>query len=190
MPGTIAVILNGGRSRRMGRPKADVMVAGRPMAAWVEAALEGHEIVVAGTPIGDHRAIEDTTGVGPIAGLVTALGLDAESVFLCAVDQPWLLPGTVAALAARFDGVPVVPIDGGTRQVTCAIYPASLADRASAMALAGGSVQGLLDAVPFDAVHPEDWSAWGEDGSSWFSVDTPEDLAGGMSRFGSPGGRS
>jgi hypothetical protein len=48
---------------------------------------------------------------------------------------------------------------------------------------ADGSIQSLLDRVSFRAVTPETWVPWGEDGRSWFSVDTPEALAEGIRRF-------
>jgi hypothetical protein len=34
-------------------------------------------------------------------------------------------------------------------------------------------------------VTPDTWVSWGEDGRSWFSVDTTEDLAVGLRRFSS-----
>jgi molybdopterin-guanine dinucleotide biosynthesis protein A len=82
------------------------------------------------------------------------------------------------------DDLPIVPVDDhGIRQVTCAIYPKSVADAATEEASNGGSVQSLLDRVSFTAVTSDTWRSWGEDGRSWFSADDPESLAQGLSQF-------
>ena len=78
----------------------------------------------------------------------------------------------------------MVPVDTtGVRQVTCAVYPSSVAVAARDEAVAGGSIQTLLDRVSFRAVPPEVWRDWGEDGRSWFSVDSVEDMAEAETRF-------
>jgi len=78
----------------------------------------------------------------------------------------------------------VVPVDDvGVRQVTCAVYPKAIADAAIEEAEADGSIQSLLDRVSFEAVIPEIWVLWGEDGRSWFSVDTHAALEEGIRRF-------
>jgi len=74
--------------------------------------------------------------------------------------------------------LPVIPVDGeGVRQVTCAVYPTSIAQLASEEVTGGGSLQSLLDRTSFEPVPPEVWQTWGEDGRSWFSVDTLDALA-------------
>ena len=50
----------------------------------------------------------------------------------------------------------------------------------------GGSIQSLLDLASFRPVTTAEWTAWGEDGRSWFSVDTREALAAGLDAYGSP----
>ena len=72
----------------------------------------------------------------------------------------------------------------GVRQVTCAVYPTAIADQASEETEGGGSIQSLLDRVALHPVTPDIWSGWGEDGRSWFSVDSPETLAEATERFG------
>ena len=67
--------------------------------------------------------------------------------------------------------------------MTCAVYPRAVTHAANEEANLGGSIQMLLDRVSFDPVTPDVWRAWGEDGRSWFGVDTPEALADGMARF-------
>lgn len=183
----IAAVLNGGSSRRMGTDKAAVDLAGRPLAEWVTRALVGRSTVFVGADVPGARSIEDAAGSGPLAGLAAALTLGSDAVFLVAVDQAWLRTETVDALVARFDGRPVVPVDDGTRQVTCAIYPSTLAVAAAGLAADGRALQAVLDKVSVDEVGEDEWRSWDEDGRSWFGVNSPDDLATGLQRFGAPG---
>jgi hypothetical protein len=65
------------------------------------------------------------------------------------------------------------------------VYPTGLLEVASDELAGGGSLQSLLDRSAFDPV--TEWRSWGEDGRSWYSVDTLVDLEAGLIRFGSPG---
>jgi len=190
----LGVILAGGSSIRMGHDKALADVAGRLMVQWVADAVRSvtPDIVVlgrSGTLAGlecvpdDHPARR-----GPLAGLATALRLaEDRPVLLVAVDQPWLRVDTLQALLEAAGPLhAVVPIAGGARQVTCAIYPGSWAERARTEDAADGSIQSLLDAMLFRPVAEQEWRAWGEDGRSWFSVDTDGALEEGIQRFGAP----
>ena len=67
--------------------------------------------------------------------------------------------------------------------MTCSVYPTSIAGAATEEAADGGSIQTLLDRVSFRPVSSDEWTEWGEDGRSWFSVDTEEDLAAGARRY-------
>lgn len=182
----IAAVLSGGRSRRMGADKAALDLEGRSLAAWVQRSLAGRTTVFLGGDVPRARTIGDAPGVGPAAGLAAALAIGADAVLLVAVDQPWLKTTTVNRLIDRFDERPVVPVDEGIRQVTCAIYPASLAATAATVALEGRALQAVLDDTNVDEVPPEQWREWGEDGRSWFGADTPDELQFGLDRFGTP----
>ena len=181
----IGVVLAGGGSKRMGRDKAEVEVAGRPMISWVVDAVAAvaDRVLVAGRPGGwnGHDGIADADGVaGPLAGLAAGLA-SGHAVLLVAVDQPWLKASTLAQLAAV--GETAVPVHGEIRQVTCAVYYpayASLVDQAE-------SLQGLLDLEPPLEITEPVWRSWGEDGRSWFSVDRPNDVNAGLEQFGPPG---
>jgi molybdopterin-guanine dinucleotide biosynthesis protein A len=184
----LGVVVAGGKSKRMGRDKALVQLDDRPLIAWVIDALEAvcPRVLVAGRVEGweGRRGIEDLPGVGgPLAGLAAALK-EGEDVLLLAVDQPWAKPTTLAALGQI--GGTAVPVAEGVRQVTCAVYAPSLASLATAEIARGGSLQRLLDHAPFTEISPEQWQAWDEDGRSWYSVDTPDDLRRGQRLFGSP----
>jgi molybdopterin-guanine dinucleotide biosynthesis protein A len=117
--------------------------------------------------------------------VATALGrMTEDRALIVAVDNAFVRAETLTRLAALESALPVVPVDDdGVRQVTCAIYPKTIADVAIEEAEGGGSIQTLLDRVSFLPVTPEIWTGWGEDGRSWFSVDTPGDIETGLDRF-------
>jgi molybdenum cofactor guanylyltransferase len=189
------VILAGGASTRMGADKAGVEVAGRTMFQWVRDRLLHvcDAVVVAGRPEGlsgvPGLADPSPDRLGPLAGLAAALEwVDRGHVLLVATDQPWIREETLRALIDRAQDLAVVPVDhDGIRQTTCALYPTSMLPVALDEMYAGGSIQSTLDRTAFVPVNPDEWRSWGEDGRSWFSADTVEAVADGMSRFGDPG---
>lgn len=172
----------------MGADKVDVIVAGETMLDRVASALGAvtSRVVLLGADRPGWECWPDSVHAeGPLAGIATALDRTTSTrVLVVAVDQPFVESDTLARLAAIESDLPVVPVDEhGVRQVTCAIYPRTVAHAAHEEASAGGSVQMLLDRVSFRPVGPEEWQAWGEDGRSWFSVNTAEDLAEGIARY-------
>jgi molybdopterin-guanine dinucleotide biosynthesis protein A len=177
----------------MGRDKAFVEVAGRTMLAWVATALEpvAGTVVVAGrsgTP-GGLVGIPDAgrPHLGPLAGVAAAsAAYPAASLLAVAVDQPWVRTATLEGLLSVGGHLPVVPVEAGVRQSTCALYPADLGDLLTEELEAGGSLQSLLDRTAFEAIADEVWRGWGEDGRSWFGVDRQERIGEGMERFGPP----
>ena len=185
------VILAGGRSTRMGTDKAFVEMAGRPFIEHVADALGQvvTSVVTVGReePIAGLRGVPDRTcGVpGPLRGLASALAsVKARQVLLLAVDQPFVAPATLANLVELASPErAVVPVADGFRQVTTALYPTAWLRDVEDEADAGGSIQTLLDRMPYRAVGPDEWRAWGEDGRSWFSVDTPDALDVAMRRY-------
>lgn len=188
-PTTLGAILTGGRSTRMGRDKADVAVSGKTMLDRVEHAMSavvGRTVLLGPDRPGWECWPDAFHTQGPLAGIATALSrTTSDRVLLVAVDQPFLRTETLRSLAATISDLPVVPVDtDGTRQVTCAVYPVSIAGAAADEASAGGSIQTLLDRVSFDPVSPDVWKQWGEDGRSWFSVDDEEAVEVGLVRFG------
>jgi molybdopterin-guanine dinucleotide biosynthesis protein A len=113
----IAAILAGGRSRRMGSPKALIELGGRPLVAWVlAAALEaGLETVVVAKPgsplppLGVPVWPEPERPVHPLAGVVAALERAApRAVVALACDMPFVPPGLILRLAA-LDAVAAAP---------------------------------------------------------------------------------
>ena len=180
----IGIVLAGGAGSRMGADKALVPFRGRPMADWVIDALRaaGCDPVISGpTARPGTRAVPDTvdTRRGPASGLAAVfLESGADRVVVVATDQPLVRPQTLVGLMGHH-GDAVTPVDGGIRQYTCAVYGRACLDvimpelesgRSTSLRRAAASV-GAKD------VHPVEGETWGEDGRSWWSLDSPGDIA-------------
>lgn len=183
------VALAGGDSARMGRDKAMEPVGGRPMAEWVAEALR--EVFGRTAAVGREGSLAGLTGIpdaepagrGPLSGVVTALRVFARPVVAVAVDQPLVRPGTLRRLAeAAVEAGSAVCVDGRP-QVTCAAYSPDCLEEAERALREGGSVQTLLKRIPWRRVERETWTAWGEDGRSWFSMDDREAILAAETRF-------
>ena len=169
----------------MGRDKALIDVGGRPMVAVVAAVLAdvGLDVVTVGGPdrvSGLPNVSDSERGAGPMAGLLAALEFAAgRQLFLAAVDQPGLRPETVNRLLAEPSGDAVVPLHAGFPQVTCAAYrPEALPVlRDAADANAGVAIRDALREIDVTYIPSSEWQQWGEDGASWRSLNTPDDLA-------------
>jgi molybdopterin-guanine dinucleotide biosynthesis protein A len=103
-------ILAGGFSRRLGQDKATLQLDGKPLALWVRDALA--PLVADCWLITNHPLAHQSFGLplitdlrpfqGPAGGLLTALfWARTPWVLAAAVDNPFLAPNLLAALAAR-----------------------------------------------------------------------------------------
>ena len=172
----------------MGQDKADVLVRDQTMLEMVEAALRlvADRTVLLGPDREGWEVWPDSIHAhGPLAGIATALNrTDTDHVIVVAVDHPFVRPETLRKMIDRAGDIPVVPVDDhGIRQVTCAVYPRAIARLAAEEAEMGGSIQSLLDRVSFEAIPPDVWGSWGEDGRSWFSVDSQDALGEALGRY-------
>lgn len=177
----------------MGADKVHVPVGSATMLEHVLAALGEvtDDVVVAGRsePVAGTRSLPDPEPRhrGPLAGVAAAAEAHPGSLLVVvAVDQPWVRTATLRRLVEIDGGLPVVPVDDGVRQTTCAVYPSDSLDHVADELEGGGSIQSLLDRVSFRPVIEDEWAAWGEDGRSWFSADSSADLDEGLRRYGTP----
>lgn len=169
--GTIRVVrgyvLAGGDSRRMGSPKADLLLGERTFLQRVASALSAVvDKVTIVARVHDERDLgwpliveqkHDTSAA--IYGVEAAL-LDAreDDAFIVAVDYALLTADAVRYLAERHQsGFFTVPVWGGIPQVLCAIYPPALLHVVSAKILAGRfEMRPLLEAGPSNTIHESD----------------------------------
>ncbi len=110
-------VLTGGRSSRMGRDKALLLVAGVPMATRVAHAMRdaGATAVfaVGGNaealrPLGLRVVPDEAPHEGPLAGIIAALkGASDEIVVVSACDMPWIDAARVAAVVHGIGGADV-----------------------------------------------------------------------------------
>ncbi len=109
-PQLTGAILAGGYSRRLGQDKATLRLSGKPLALWVAEALT--PLVSRCWLITNHPDDHLALGLplvtdlwpfqGPAGGLLTALFYARTPwVLAAAVDNPFLAPDLLAALAAR-----------------------------------------------------------------------------------------
>lgn len=142
MPRTAAIVLAGGRSTRMGCPKAALDWHGstllRRVVGLVARAVDGPVVVVGAPgqalpplPAGVELATDAREGRGPLQGLASglaAVGDRAEVAFVSCTDAPLLHPAFVAAVTGALDGgfEAAVPDVGGHRQPLAAAYRPSL----------------------------------------------------------------
>jgi molybdopterin-guanine dinucleotide biosynthesis protein A len=134
------IVLAGGRSSRMGTPKAWLDWHGatllRRTCGLVARGAAGPVVVVRAPgqelpPLPDGvRVVEDAReGKGPLQGLLAGLeAVDGETAFVASTDMPFLHPRFVAAVCAAIDGVDAaVPVLDGHRQPLAAAYRTALA---------------------------------------------------------------
>lgn len=130
-----AILLCGGRSSRMGRPKAWLPWRGQAMAAHVASVLGQvvDEVLVVSSealdppplPAGAHLVRDETPSQGPLAAIATGLArLDADLAFVTSTDAPFLTPAFVRhVLAAGAPQGAAAPVVDGFVQTLCAAYP-------------------------------------------------------------------
>jgi molybdopterin-guanine dinucleotide biosynthesis protein A len=109
-PPLTGAILAGGFSRRLGQDKAALQLGGKPLTLWVHEALA--PLVTSCWLITNQPLAHQSFGLplmtdlrpfqGPAGGLLTALfAARTPWVLAAAVDNPFLAPALLAALAAR-----------------------------------------------------------------------------------------
>lgn len=179
-----AVVLTGGPGSRMNADKSTVAIAGASMRDRVVEALAaaGLEVAIAnrtGEPVDGFHTVADAGGsAGPAGGLLGAFRrFPGTDLFVAATDQPYLRSDTVRHLLSM-EGDAVVALDV-KRQTMGAVYRHGAYPTLERLIQTdhAPSLQRLLDELPVTVVDEETWRGWGEDGRSWISLDTPDEVA-------------
>lgn len=181
-----AVILAGGESRRMGSDKANLSLAGGTTFLQRTAALAAgvcDEVIIVGRarpsdwPFGNTVFLPDETpGLGPAGGILTALRHTPDAVLAVACDMPALTADALRWLrdaSAAYRYAPgVVGIRGDDVEPLFAVYrPACLSPLEIRLAAGRRSLQGLIAALPFALVEVP-----AAHRPALRNVNTPEDL--------------
>lgn len=193
MPDTnvAAVILAGGKSSRMGRDKASIVIGGRSMLQWViDAASEVAGTVVVVTarwqalPSMEARGrlvlvTDEREDAGPLAGMVTGLGVvEAPVALLLSCDQPFVQPALLTMLAAQaMEAAAAIPMVGRELQPLCSAVRRDALDTLRAMLERGVWAAGAIaDLDGARQVERREWSRVDSEGLSFVGVNTPEEL--------------
>lgn len=145
------IVLCGGRSTRMGRPKLSLPFGTESMLARVVRILSEvvEPIVVVAAPeqelpplpISVRIARDEEEGLGPLSGLAAGLGalsgiVDAAYVSSC--DVPLLVPAFVERMVVRLETHEmVIPYDGNYHHPLAAVYRCSLESRVRSLLVEG-----------------------------------------------------
>ncbi len=190
-------MLCGGRSQRMGRPKALLPWFGRTLIEHVVATLAPYvdeTIVVTSRDfalpasieaLGARLVMDSEPARGPLAALRDGLrAARSSAAFVTSTDAPFLTPEHVLALFERAerDGaggglLAVVPRAEGHLQVLSAVYPRALAEPADALLVGGDASPAMLLARTRHRVVEGELAAFAEASAGrpapWTGFNTP-----------------
>jgi molybdopterin-guanine dinucleotide biosynthesis protein A len=190
------LLLAGGESRRMGRSKALLPVAGTTLVEWVAARLSpGFASLLVAARDADqlppalrpHLVRDLHRGAGPLAGVEAGLGASPHDIVVAvACDMPAVTPDLTARLVEALAAAPAsdaaVPRVRGRPEPACAAYRRS----------ASGPIAGALRAERLRAAAAlADLDVrWldGEDPGLFANLNTPDDYRGFLARLTPAGG--
>ncbi|MDA8346803.1 MAG: molybdenum cofactor guanylyltransferase [Thermaerobacter sp.] len=160
----IGAVLCGGKSRRMGSPKAllrwgDTDLLGHALQRLARARLPAVCLGPADWATSHGAAaLPDAFGdAGPLAGVLSALRQD--DVFVISVDMPLLTADEISALAdyGRREAALTLPAEDGMLRALCGYWPAALAASLEAYLAGGGRrVIGFAQTVAHRFLAPAD----------------------------------
>jgi molybdopterin-guanine dinucleotide biosynthesis protein A len=185
-----AIVLVGGRSSRMGQPKAALDFGGVPLLTRIVIELKARfdEVVIVAAPVSEGQprieipglkiVHDETAFAGPLDALRRGLdALDHDIAFACSCDSPLLssyVAGKLVAMLHDYDAV--IPEVGGKLQPLHAVYRKRCA-RAIVALEAEGEKRLTASAGAINARRVDEAELRGIDPElrSFFNVNTPED---------------
>jgi molybdopterin-guanine dinucleotide biosynthesis protein A len=194
MSNATAIVLAGGRSSRMGSPKALLLFDNEPIIVHVVAALRRlfAEVVVVAAPGQDLPSMpvtlirDDVAYQGPVGGIYYGLRAGAGEVsFVTACDSAFLNPRLISHLLSQISAHDVVvPHWQGRFQPLHAVYRRRVVPLLEQQ-LARGELRPiyLFDNVRTRRVDEEEIRLFDPDGLSFFNMNTPEDYSEALKRW-------
>lgn len=174
-----AILLAGGRSSRMGRDKAELVLNGKSLLEWQAAKLRSlgvREILLSGEGhycTGTRTVPDVYPGRGPLGGLHACLSAASTAhCIVLSVDVPLVPSAVLRALMERHaaSGAEATVLCHGDRwEPLIGVYDSALADRTGALIRNGAPpVKALLRAVRAEVLPVED------DPAAFLNCNTPE----------------
>jgi molybdenum cofactor guanylyltransferase len=192
--GAAGIVLVGGRSSRMGTPKALLPFGGTPLVAHIVATLQRvcTEVIVVASPGLDVPPLpvtlvhDEVAYQGPVGGIYYGLRTAQRfASFVTACDSAFLSPDLIAYLISQIaHNDVVVPHWNGRLQPLHAVYRTSLwplfgeqLDRGELRPIS------LFERVRTLRVEEDEIARLDPDGSSFFNMNTPEDYTAAVERW-------
>jgi molybdopterin-guanine dinucleotide biosynthesis protein A len=193
-----AIILAGGRSRRMGRPKESLPFRGTTFLGHaVDLLLDcaWPVVVVAREPgqqlppynIESDTVADETPGSGPLGAIATGMeallgsgnASPADAVFVTGCDHPYLTGESVSWLANQLgDAQLAIPRADGHLQALCAVYRLDTLPVIRQMLKEGiDTPRSLAERVRTNFVDEAKLRSFDPAMQFWKSVNTPEEFA-------------
>jgi molybdenum cofactor guanylyltransferase len=198
--GASAIVLAGGKSSRMGTPKALLLFDGEPLIVHVVATLRRlfDEVVVVAAPGQDLPSMpatlvrDDVAYQGPVGGICYGLRAAAGEVsFVTACDTAFLSSRLISHLLSQIsEHDVVVPHWQGRLQPLHAVYRRGVLPLLEGQ-LARGELRPvfLFDKVRTRRIDEAEIRLFDPEGSSFFNMNTREDYAAALSRWSDAGER-
>ncbi|GAB6195269.1 molybdenum cofactor guanylyltransferase [Lysobacter xanthus] len=170
------IVLAGGRSRRMGRDKAMLLLDGETLLDRAIATLRAAgavEVRVSGDRPSHDGLPDAQPEMGPVGGLASVLAHCADGVALAvAVDQPRLDAGTLRRLLDALEGAPAAAYAGHPLPLALRVDAVSRETVATAVRASprGPSIRDLHRALGGVELPPPP-------GDALFNANTPDDWA-------------
>jgi len=174
-----AVVLTGGRSRRMGQDKASLSIEGVPQARRIVNQLASHGLAVTilgREPIEGAAFLKDKEEFGgPIAALA-AFTPTTDAVFVTSCDLPNFDVALIDLLSQKIGTAEAcAPVTDGFRQPLCALYKREAFDKLAS--LEDQCAMSWLNALDTQLVSEDELRSAGIDPASTRGANTPEEFA-------------
>jgi len=182
-----ALILAGGDSRRMGRDKAALVLDGKTLLECVTTTMRSvfPAVIVSvrqlRSGVDVPQVCDDEPSGGPLAGLAAGMKRSETTwIFAVACDMPFIQPAVIEYLFEQRAGCQaVVPLVRGYPQPLAAFYATSCLGEVRSILNSNGkhSLRTLLDRLQVRYISEEQMLAIDPHLSSFFDLDTPQDVA-------------
>jgi len=189
-----AIVLAGGRSSRMGTPKALLLFDGEPLIVHIVRMLRGlfAEVVIVAAPGQELPAMpvrlvrDEVAYQGPVGGIYYGLkAADGDFGFVTSCDSVFLNSDLIVHLVSLIsEHDVVVPRWAGRLQPLHAVYRHSVMPFLEAQ-LARGELRPvyLFDKVRTRTIAEDEIARFDPDGASFFNMNTPDDYAQALKRW-------